>query len=965
MQLVRRKQKNNKHADPGSFLPLKLRFPGLPFLLAAVMLLTPMATSPLWAINADQPARVEKDYEKALISFHNHENKKAVIHLKNALKGNPVHLPSRILMAEILIEQGNGAGAEIELDFSRERGADKDRLILLYGRAYILQGKNKYLLSVIHNGNREDNIETEISYLRGRAYFGDKKLANAKRSYQEALDRNPLFHKAKIGLAQVAAIHKQYGLALQYIDSALSTGEPNPGAWLLKAKIFKLRGFNKEALKAINTALSLDDSNVLSRLTRAALYIDQKDFDKASGDVDIILKKIPREPRARYLKAVITAAQGNFSESKSNMTEIINILRSVPPEVMKANPTYYYLSALTNFQFGNLDEAREHLQKYLKVERNDISAMRLLGALEIQAGDFLAANIVLLRANRDQPDNPTILTMLGMAYLELGNNEKANYYLEQVTRLLPGSSEGLTNLARGRMAIGSFDEAIKNLLKAEQHNFNSLDVKLLLVKAYQQSRQYDKAITIVRKLKDQEPDNAALLTLYGTAMGLAGNHSEARESYQQALTLDQNNITSLIHLSRMDVVAGNSDIALDSLHKQLERSPDNPVLMQELGNIYKRLDDIRNALIWYEKAYLVNMKNFAALSNLVEGHILNNDSKSAIEATSEFIRRFPKHADAYILSGKLYQRTGNPARAIKNFKLAADYAVKRGDALLVLANAQLDNNDRSAARKTLHKAVAWDPELTEAYVALIKMAISDSDRESGFALIQNLRAITDNSDPAPDILTGDLHLALKDFSKAEQAFLSALKTGDNPLAVMGLNKAYQKSGQINKAIAALEDWHGKYPEDLRVALSLGTAYKRAGQIKKAVDFHERLLESSPDMPLILNNAATTNFTAGHKDRAREYARRANEIMPDNAAILDTLAWIESRTGKPDVALPLLRKALVLQFSDPEIKYHLAITLDMLNRRTEAQKLLAEAVASRSDFPEKPAARQTLKLWQEG
>ncbi len=963
MRLTRRKQRNKKHADSGLSLPLKLRFSGLVSLLAAAMLLTPVVTGPLWAINADQPAQVEKDYEKALISFHNHENKKAAIHLKNALKANPVHLPSRILMAEILIEQGDGAGAEIELNFSRERGADKDRLIVLFGRAYILQGKNKYLLSVIHNGNREDNIETEISYLRGRAYFGDKKLANAKRSYQEALDRNPLFHKAKIGLAQVAAIHKQYGLALQYIDSALSTGEPNPGAWLLKAKIFKLRGFNKEALEAINTALSLDDGNVLSRLTRAALYIDQKDFDKASDDVDIILKKIPREPRARYLKAVISAAQGNFSESKSNMTEIINILRSVPPELMKANPTYYYLSALTNFQFGNLDEAREHLQKYLKVERNDISAMRLLGALEIQAGDFLAANIVLLRANRDQPDNPTILTMLGMTYLELGNNEKANYYLEQVTRLLPSSSEGLTNLARGRMAIGSFDEAIKNLLKAEQHNFNSLDVKLLLVKAYQQSRQYDKAITIVRKLKDQEPENAALLTLYGTAMGLAGHHSEARKSYQQALTLDQNNITSLIHLSRMDVLAGNSDLALDSLRNQLKKSPDNPVLMQELGDIYKRLGDVRNALIWYEKAYLVNMKNFAALSNLVEGHILNNDSKSAIEVTSEFIRRFPKHADAYILTGKLYQRTGNPARAIKNFKLAADYAVKRGNALLILANAQLDNNDRSAARKTLHKAVAWDPELTEAYVALIKMAITDRDRENGFALIQHLRTITDDSDPAADILTGDLHLALKDFPKAEQAFLSALKTGDNPLAVMGLNKAYQKSGQINKAIAALEDWHGKYPEDLRVALSLGNAYKRAGQIKKAVDFHERLLESSPDMPLILNNAATTNFTAGYKDRAREYARRANEIMPDNAAILDTLAWIESRSGKPDVALPLLRKALVLQFSDPEIKYHLAITLDMLNRRAEAQKLLAEAVASRSDFPEKPAARATLKLWQ--
>ncbi|PCI32933.1 MAG: PEP-CTERM system TPR-repeat protein PrsT [Alphaproteobacteria bacterium] len=941
----------------------KLKFLTLFLLSTAVIVTLPVTISPALAITKSDSQQAEKDYEKALISFHGTRTKDAKIHLKNSLKANPRHLPSRILMAEILIREGDGAGAEVELNFARERGADYDQLIVLFGHAYVLQGKNKYLLDVIQNGNRDNNIEAEISYLRGRAYFGYKKLANAKRSYTQALDRNPLLYDAKLGLAQVAAVHKQYGLALQYIDSILAAGNPNPNAYILKAKIYKQRGLNQKALKAINQAIDLDDSNVLSRLTRAALYIDVRNYEEADEDVEFILGIIPREPRAKYLKAIIAAAQGDTATSKANMTEIINTLRSIPPSVMQANPTYYYLAGLTNFQFGNLDEARENLQQYLKLERNDIGAMRLLGALELQAGDPMAANVVLSEAARNQPNNPTILTMLGLVYLELGNVDKANYYLESVIKLLPESSEGLTNLARGRMAAGAIGAAIESLLKAEQHNLNSVEVKLLLAKAYQQSKQYDKAVAIIGKLKDREPDNPYLLNLYGTAIGLAGDHGLARKSYLRALKIDKDNLTSLIHLSRMDVIENNSDKALTKLRDRLKGIPDNHVLMLELGNTYKILKDGENALFWYKKAYSINGNDFATLNKLVEGYLMTKNIKAALTATTDYLDRFPRHSKAYSLQGKLYERANEAVNAIKSYKLAVEYAIKRGDALLTLANAQIRNNNKKSATKTLQKALAWNPDLTDAYIALIKISIDNLDSVNGFALLKHLKTLTKANNPAVDILSGNLYEALKDYVKAEKSYRRALKIGDNPVATMGLYRTYQQSGKMTKAIAILENWHDKYPEDLRSALALGNAYKRDGQIRKSVTFHDKLLKINPGMAVILNNAASVNFTVGNQDKAVKYARQALKAMPENANILDTLAWIESRRGNPEAALPLLRKALVLRFSDPEIKYHLAMTLDQLNRRGEAQKLLIEALASRADFGEKDAAEATLKNWR--
>lgn len=938
------------------------KFPGWVILSVWLILTASFLITPAYALTRLQAEQVEVAYEKALIRFHAGDFKAARIHLRDALKANPRHLPSRILKAEILIKKGDGAGAERDLDFALDRGADYDRLIVLFGQSYILRGQYKYLLGVIHNGNRDNNIEAEISYLRGQAYFGSRKLANARRSYKQALDRNPFLQKAKLGLARVAAVHKKYDLAMEYIDSVLASSDSEADAWILRAKILKQRGFNHKAMDAINAALDIDNNNVISHLTRAVLDIDRRRFDEAEKDVDFILEKRSGEPRAKYLKTVITAARGDFIATKINVMEITNSLRSLPKQIMDSNPTYYYLAGLTNFRFGNLEEARRSLRQYLKLEKNNIRAMRLLGALELKAGDPLAANVILSRAALIQPDNLTILTMLGLAYVEIGNINKANYYLESVTKLLPKSAKGLSDLARGKNAAGYFSDAIDNLLTSENHDLDPIDMKLLLVKAYQQSGQYGKAVDIAREMTVKEPENVYILNIYGVAMGLAGDQVEARRSYEKALSFDKNNITSLIHLARLNVTEGRSENAIEELRRQLEKMPDDYILMGELGNIYQMLKNVKNAMFWYKKAYSLNSKDFSSLRNLVDGYILNHDMGSAVEVTSQFIDRFPKHADAYSFLAQLYQKSGDSAEAIINFKLAVKYAIKRGHALLDLAKAQLNGNNRSAAAKTLQKAVAWNPDLSEAYIALIKMAIEEADRKRGFDLLNHLRRITEKTDPIADILTGDLHMMLNEYKKAENAYLAALEIGDNSAAIMGLYRAYRQSDHIKKAIVLLEDWHREYPADSEVALSLGNTYQQDSQTLKAEKLYEDMLGRNPDLPLVLSDAARVNFSLGNEDKALDYAHKANSLMPDNANILDTLAWIESRRGNPETALPLLRKALVLRFSDPEIKYHLALTLDKLNRRPEARKQLAESVASRADFPEKKAARRTLELW---
>ncbi|MFC7048141.1 XrtA/PEP-CTERM system TPR-repeat protein PrsT [Emcibacter nanhaiensis] len=901
-------------------------------------------------------------YEKALTSFHEEKYEETFIHLKNALKADPKHIPSRILLAETLIAAGDGAGAEIELEFAREHGADMDRLSVLFGRAYVLQSKYDRLLETIRNGNRDRRIETEIAFLRGEAYFGQRKLANADRSYAMALEMTPDYHIAKLGRAKVASARKQYGKAMEYIDSALESLTPDPNAWIMKSKIYKIRGYNKEALDAVNEALAIDDSHLAARLTRAALYIDQRQLDQAEEDVDYILDLIPQEPRAKYLKAVIRAARGKEEESRATMSEVINTLRAVPDEVMKANPSYYYLAGLTNFQFGNLDEARQFLQDYLKMERDDVSAMRVLGALELQAEDPTAASIVLTNADRTQPNNPTILTLLGISYLEMGNTTKANRYFEKVVRLMPDSAQSHTNLARGKMAAGSMQEAIQSLIQAEQHNLDSTTVKLLLAQAYQRAGEHEKAIEIVRGLKDKAPDNSFINELYATALGFAGKREEARTYLEKAIELDPNNLNAQIRLARMDVVDGKTDQAIARIKKKMEELPDAYNLMVELGDIYKNTGQNEQALLWYRKAYSMDSNNAITLSKVVGMLEQLGELDEAIKTADEFTNRFPEDKDVYTMIGDLQMKANNPNKAIDAYELAVEYSINRGAALMTLARAELAVRDRQGAETSLKKAIAWDPELKEAYIALVHMAIEDKDRLNGLELLKPLRRLTEGS-PAADILEGDLHMAVGDTAAAEKSYNAALKVGDSPLAMLGLFRAYKDSGQLSKGIARLKTWLAKYPEDLVAAMTLGTAYKLNGQPQKALSHYEELLQHYPNMPALLNNAANLHYDQGNTDKALAYAQKALALAPESVNIMDTLAWIETRNGNPEKALPLLRKALVISYSSPETKYHLAVTLDKLGRRSEARKMLAEALQSDQAFDGRDEARKLFDSWK--
>jgi len=350
-------------------------------------------------------------YEDALKSSQQGKLPEAIIHLKNALQIDPNHLPSRILIAEVFIKQGNGANAEIELEYAQAHGVNITRLLPLFAEAYLLQDKYKQVLDRVKPAYRVKNLEATLAYLRGRAHLGLYQFVSAQREFERALYLNPHFSEAKLGKAQVLI---QRGLLVKaglLVDEVLNSRSVSANAFLVDAKIQQLKGDFSGSLTSLNRAITMEPGHLAARLARAGLMMQKSKLDKAEKDVDFILEKIPLEPRAKYLKAIISASKGDNKTAAEKIDEVLITLKGVPDDVMQNNPSYFYLAGMTSYQLGSYAAAKKFLNKYLNIYHNDLNSMRTLAVIELKTGRPSIAKGILAKADVYFPENPNILSL--------------------------------------------------------------------------------------------------------------------------------------------------------------------------------------------------------------------------------------------------------------------------------------------------------------------------------------------------------------------------------------------------------------------------------------------------------------------------------------------------------------------------------------------------------------------------
>src|SRR5262249_23874049 len=140
---------------------------------------------------------------------------------------------------------------------------------------YLRQQKYDLLLREIPEGTRPDAIEAEVRLNRGLAQIYMKRLPEAEETLNDALRRAPESAHGLTAMARLKAIQNGFAEAKAFTARAIATDPKYVEAWVLQAQLNRSLKDSDGARSDLDKALEIEPGNVVARLVRAQLLIDQ------------------------------------------------------------------------------------------------------------------------------------------------------------------------------------------------------------------------------------------------------------------------------------------------------------------------------------------------------------------------------------------------------------------------------------------------------------------------------------------------------------------------------------------------------------------------------------------------------------------------------------------------------------------------------------------------------------------
>lgn len=911
----------------------------------------------------------DKTYKDALTSYQEEEYSTSIIQLKNILSVDHSHLAARVLMIKNLLAQGKGAEAEIKLNIAKEKGAKIRKLSPLYAKAYLLQNKFDQVLSLPLEPKSSNSVQSTMLNFYGAAFMGKTQFKEASYQLNRAIKLNPYNLDAYINQAKISFKLDNYTETLRLIKYVLKIEPNNSQALLMGAVTNKQLGKIKIALRYISKLLTSEPSNSSALLVRAVILMDLHKYDLAISDIDKVVNIIPNEPIANYIKLLSAQASDKTQLSTNTLKHLETIITALPQEVMDELPLYYLLKGLVSFQNNALETAVNSFIKYHKFYPKNTQVLKLLSRSNLALGNIVDARKYLIKAYLNDESDTSIWTLLGQANLMTGNIIESEFYFKKVMMAFPDELRPRIDLSKLLLLKGDFVQIITILSEVLddnstiQNNANdnlNFEMLLLLARAYQENKQFKEGVNITRLLINNYPDNSSVNQIHATLLGFLGYIEQAKHFYEKSYALDESNNQAVIHLARIEALQGDINKAISRIRQQLLKG-DNSGLMMELGNIYYYAKKEKEALDWYQKSLSYDPSNVQALEKIVRHFEKNKKLTKAIDLVRNYINTHSNNSKVHLLASNLYIQNRQHDKAIVEMKLALKNSANKAPILFKQAQMLTYLGQNEKAKKSLEYAISLDKNQIAAYPFLIKLYSQDNQTEKALELVNDIES---KVFPAYLIsqFKGDIYLQ-NDEEKALYFYQESVKDKLNKPALVGLFTLYNKQKSYADIDVLLSSWINDNPNDLDMILALAENYKRSGQLNKALTLYDKHLVKNPQNIALLNNAAMSNLTVNNIEKAHDLAKRAYAISPENVNIIDTSALVELALGNANKALSLLRYANTLDYDNAEIKYHLALTLDKLDRRKEALVFLEESVNNDKPFTDKLKAETLLLSWQ--
>ncbi|MCB0308005.1 MAG: tetratricopeptide repeat protein [Bdellovibrionales bacterium] len=433
-------------------------------------------------------------------------------------------------------------------------------------------------------------------------------------------------------------------------------------------------------------------------------------------------------------------------------------------------------------------------------------------------------------------------TVLGQIYQRRMAYEKAEIaFLKSLSLDKDDSGEDVLFLTTIYTNTKQFAKAIKILKQFISRNPDSELAHYYLGRVYSETNQLDQAIEAYNHIIELNPDFPHSYKALGLIYEFQNNLAKALEYYQKASVLEPDNIELAKHLAVLCIDLKRYDDAKDRLKQLIQLQPEDSELKIRLGLLYLREERIDLA-------------------------------KSLFHST---LKSDPESDQVKYYLGIIHERNKSYSQALKFLKGIKAQSRYYSDARQIVAIIYENQGNHKGAKLTLSNALSKTPEDLQLNIHMAKLLAKEKRLEDAIILLETKRKANAKSENLLFAL-GELYDQANNFKKLEASFKELIAINPNHSHALNyLGFSYAKEG-INLDEAeklVLKAIHLK-PNDGYIVDSLGWVYYKKGLYSEAESTLKKATELAPNEPVILEHLGDTLIKLGKLEEAKQVYEEA-------------------------------------------------------------------------------------------
>ena len=567
----------------------------------------------------------------------------------------------------------------------------------------------------------------DIHSILAQCYMELDRLADAENSFSRALALQPNHEEALNGLAYIYATREEkLDVALKYAKKAIEiNGMKAEFHHTLGWVLFK-SGELKSSIQSFKRALDLNPNYVIARYNLGIAYYLTKDYKQALDAFNSVLDLNPTHDKALMFKAIALAKTNNAEEALATLEKLKKNTIS-NSTLNKVVSNLYNKIKLAHFRHTELPVP-------------EIKSPAPIDKLMAEGNEFRKNGLVnrakekYLECQRLDPNRYEPYLALGELYADSGLNIPALSAFEKACKLNPNNYEIIMNIGRMHQKLGRMQYAKEFFAQAEALKYNEAEPKYYLGLIAYESKEFDSAESYALDALRVNPNFHKAMALCGMARIRLNRLKPARDIYESLYAKAPNGssikrharqkiweITKMMAPAQYPSVEDAMEVKEQLVRKinvddnKTKFTPDkisSSDALKEYGKntmtpedklwVLKQLDkfgtvktpvltaplksNVNNqTLTSQEKKWVVNkLQSFNEHSSKYALPDELKSSKYTIKATEKKSERLPDKADSIISSGLANAEKGQIAKALDDFKKAAEISPTNTEALLNL-----------------------------------------------------------------------------------------------------------------------------------------------------------------------------------------------------------------------------------------------------------------------------------------